>query len=63
MSKAELSSLMSTMDEIGRRIASMAESSRANGHEDEAIDLYEVERSIRSAVRRLSKVTDAQRRG
>lgn len=63
MSKAELSSLMSTMDDIGRRIAVMAESSRANGQEDEAIDLYEIERSIRAAVRRLSKVTDGQRQG
>jgi len=63
VSKAELSSLMSTMEDIGRRVAAMAETSRASGDEDQAIDLYEVERSIRSAVRRLAKVTDANRRG
>lgn len=50
------------MEDVGRRIAVLAEESRVNGHEDTAIDLYEVERSIRSAVRRLAKLSDTGRR-
>jgi hypothetical protein len=62
VSKGELSSLTATMEEVGRRVVALAAENEAAGREDTAIDLYEVERSIRSAVRRLAKLSDAGRK-
>ena len=49
------------MEDVGRRVAALAEERRLVGQDDAATDLYEVERSIRSAVRRLAKLSDAKR--
>lgn len=61
MSKGELSSLTATMEDVGRRVARLAAEHEEAGREDTAIDLYEVERSIRAAVRRLAKLSDSRR--
>jgi hypothetical protein len=55
---AELSSLATALEDIAGRVASMAE--RASGTEKEALaaDLFEVERTLREALRRLGRVTD-----
>lgn len=58
MADAELSSLSSTLDDVRKRITARAESLTAAGNEDAAIDLYEVERSLNTALRRLTKLLD-----
>ncbi len=57
----ELSSLTSTFDEVRRRIAALAEDRDAQGDVDTAVDLYEVERSLATGVRRLTKIVDEGR--
>lgn len=59
MPDAELSSLASTLDDVRRRIAALAESHESDGDADAAIDLYEVERSLNTALRRLQKLVSA----
>jgi hypothetical protein len=51
---AELSSLTTALDELTSRVAAIAES--LAGTEDDllASDLFEVERSLREAIRRLA---------
>jgi hypothetical protein len=58
MPDAELSSLTSTLEDVRRRITARADALTAAGDDDAAVDLYEVERSLNSAVRRLSKLLD-----
>jgi len=55
---AELSSLSTTLDDVRRRIGALAETHQKAGHDDVAIDLFEIERSIVTAVRRLTKLVD-----
>ncbi|MEY2467487.1 MAG: hypothetical protein QOF21_185 [Actinomycetota bacterium] len=62
MPDAELSSLTSTLDEVRRRVAALAARHEADGDEDTAIDLYEVERALSTGVRRLTKIVDKARR-
>lgn len=50
------------MEDVGRRVAALAAESQARGDDDQAVDLFEVERSIRAAVRRLAKLADASRK-
>ncbi len=58
MSNAELSSLATALDELTRRVTALAEGV-ANEQHDLATELYEVERSLNGARRRLSKVVKA----
>ena len=54
----ELSSLATALDDLSRRVTTMAER-RADGEPDDvAAGLFEVERSLREARRRLKKVVD-----
>lgn len=53
---AELSSLASSLDELSRRLKTMAEAAApADGEDEEGIasDLWEIERVLKSAQRRL----------
>jgi len=59
---AELSSASSTLDEMIARVARSAEGLLARGEESQAHDLFEVERSLRAAQRRLVGVVDRMRR-
>ena len=55
VSKAELSSLETAIRELTERITAAADELMGTPGEDVAIDLYDVERSLRTAQRRLSK--------
>jgi hypothetical protein len=56
MADPELSSITSTLEELARRIEKLAASHEQDGRADVAVDLYEVERSLNSSVRRLTKL-------
>ncbi len=58
MSNAELSSLATALDDLTRRVTELAEGV-ANEQHDLATELFEVERSLNGARRRLSKVVEA----
>ena len=55
VSKAELSSLETAIRELTERITAAADELMGTPGEDVAIDLYDVERSLRTAPRRISK--------
>lgn len=55
MPDAELSSLTSSLDDLRQRIATKADSAEAE-NPDLAVDLYEIERSLNMALRRLHKL-------
>ena len=54
VSKAELSSLETAIRELTERITAAADELMGTPGEDVAIDLYDVERSLRTAQRRIS---------
>jgi hypothetical protein len=53
--RAELSSLTSSLTEITRRVVDLAESARGDGEADMANELFGVERSLREALRRITR--------
>ena len=55
VSKAELSSLETAIRELTERITAAADELMGTPGEDVAIDLYDVERRLRTAQRRISK--------
>jgi hypothetical protein len=55
--RAQLSSATTTLEELVARVSETAESAQAAGDETLAADLFEVERSLRIAYRRLNAVT------
>ena len=55
VSKAELSSLETAIRELTERITAAADELMGTPGEDVAIDLYDFERSLRTAQRRISK--------
>ena len=55
-SSAELSSMAAALEELGQRIDQLAEQYRGDRREDLAGELYEAERSVSSAIRRLGRV-------
>jgi hypothetical protein len=50
---AHLSSLSSSLDDLTQRISAMADGHQGSPREDVAADLYEVERHLQAAARRL----------
>ena len=50
---AQLSSLSTALEELTRRITSLADGYQASPREDVASDLYDVERNLQAASRRL----------
>jgi outer membrane murein-binding lipoprotein Lpp len=56
VSPAELSSLASSLDELTKRVATAASEAQAAGSEMVAADLYEIERSLTTAQRRLARI-------
>ncbi len=54
--RAELSSLTSTLDELTRRVTALAEQARAGEEDDLAAELFGVERALTGALRRLGRV-------
>ena len=57
--RAELSSVSTTLDELVGRITRIAEA--LSGEERDVVgpDLFEVERALRSARRRVTRIVDA----
>lgn len=55
----ELSSINTALSQLLDRITGLAESLAASKREDAASSLYEVERQIASAQRRLEQVVDS----
>jgi hypothetical protein len=51
---AQLASVATVLDDLTARISEVADRHRGGPHEDLTIDLDEVERSLRSASRRLA---------
>jgi hypothetical protein len=56
--RAELSSLATGMDELLSRVTAIAEQLHGPDQEVVGPELYEVERTLRSAQRRLSRILD-----
>jgi len=54
--RAALSSISTTLDDLVERIEAAAKEADFHGDEGLAVDLFEVDRSLRRAQRRLSKV-------
>ena len=55
---AQLSSLSSALEELSRRVTRMADEYQGSPREDVAADLYEVERHLVAATRRLKTLVD-----
>lgn len=60
-SRAELSSLTASLDELTRRVTALAEGARGTHQDDLAADLFAVERSLTGALRRLSHLAERKR--
>jgi ElaB/YqjD/DUF883 family membrane-anchored ribosome-binding protein len=58
---AELSSLATTVEDVLERVTASAERLAAAGREAAAADLFEVERALAQAARRLDAVVRALR--
>lgn len=58
--RAELSSVATALDELARRVTAIAEGMSRSRDENLAVELYEVERSLTGARRRLAKLVDAR---
>jgi hypothetical protein len=58
--RPELSSVSSALDDLTKRLSAMADAS-AGGDETLAIELFEIERSLRGAQRRLSRLVTSRR--
>jgi hypothetical protein len=58
--RSEIGSLATTLDELTRRVSTLAEAANAND-EDTAVELFGVERSLSGALRRLRKLAEPGR--
>ena len=58
VTKAELSSIKTAVQELGERLVASADELLGTVNENVAVDLYEVDRSLRMARRRLSKAAE-----
>jgi hypothetical protein len=54
--RAELSSVVSALDELLRRVGAIADQAAAEHEDDTATELFAVERALTGARRRLSRV-------
>jgi len=59
--RAELSSLASTLEEVTRRVSTLAEAAEAEGDAELATELFGVERALTGAQRRLERSVQAGR--
>ena len=55
---AQLSSLSTALDDLAKRVTDLADQLEGSTREDAAADLYEVERHLVAAARRLKGVLD-----
>lgn len=61
VSRAELSSISTALNELSDRITNAADDLLGGPEEGVAVDLYEVDRSLRTARRRLDTAADGLR--
>jgi uncharacterized protein HemX len=54
--RSQLSSAATTLEDLTTRLAEVADAYRETSREDITLDLDEVERSLRSATRRLNRL-------
>jgi hypothetical protein len=59
--RPELSSVSTALDELTKRLSAMADAS-AGEKSDISVELFEIERSLRGASRRLQKLVSGSRR-
>jgi hypothetical protein len=59
---AELSSLASMLEDVAKRVTEMAESASGGPDDWLTAELFEVERSLGEALRRLSSISGRMRR-
>ena len=59
--RASLQSASTTLDELRQRVTAAADGSLSGGDAAGATELYEVERSLRQAARRLHRYLSAQK--
>ena len=57
---AELSSMSATVEELTRRLRSIAESYEASHREDLVSEVHEIERSLEGAGRRILRLVAAE---
>jgi hypothetical protein len=57
--RAELSSVATTLDELLGRITRLADSLSGDERDVVGVDLFEVERALRGARRRLTRIVDS----
>ena len=55
---AQLSSLSTALDDLSKRVTELADQFQGSPREDVSADLYEVERHLVAAARRLKSVLD-----
>ena len=53
---AELSSLAATLEDVKKRVVLLADTKETGGQGDLAHELYEVERSLNAAIRRMNRL-------
>jgi hypothetical protein len=58
---AQLASLSTSLDDLATRVTAMADALGGSPREDVAADLYEVERSLQAADRRLKALLNRVR--
>ena len=58
--RPELSSVSTALDELTKRLSAMADAS-AGEQSDMSVELFEIERSLRGAQRRLQKLVSGRR--
>lgn len=59
--RAELSSVSTRLEELVKRVTDIADGLAGDERDSLGPDLYEVERTLRAAERRLRRVIDAER--
>jgi hypothetical protein len=59
--RSELSSIAQLLDQLTRRITTMAEGAYADNDEGDAVELFAIERTLQGASRRLDRVLNARR--
>ena len=57
-SRAELSSMSSTLDELTRRVGAMAEEAADHGEDELANELFGIERTLGGALRRMRRMAE-----
>ena len=58
--RPELSSVSTALDELTKRLSAMADAS-VDAEQDISVELFEIERSLRGAQRRLQKLVTGSR--